>query len=197
MKKIKLNKKLQATRNYAQSQFKKNTTSHVAMWDDHVVIVEKYAQWLLTKLPEAKRDITLLGVWFHDIARAYNEHAQHDVKGAEYARQYLLAHHLDSKVITQVYEACRAHKAENIIPESLEAKIVASADAMSHFDNSFFLTVFYSWSHEDKTAQELKKKLLMKVERDYREKIFFDFARQKIKKHYQAWKQIFNPIHLT
>jgi hypothetical protein len=75
-----------------------------------------------------------------------------------------------------------------LLPKTLEGKILASADAMSHYINDFYLIISATG---DRSLAEFKKWALEKLDRDYNKKIFFPFAKKMIKKRHDTLKEIF------
>ncbi len=73
----------------------------------------------------------------------------------------------------------------------MEAKVLSTADALSHFTTDFYLVM--CWNHylfEDLNAY--KEWVLEKIERDLNNKIFFEEYREIAKPHYQSIKTLFS-----
>lgn len=177
-------------------------------YEEHLLVVEKLAMALCEYYPKANREAVNLMVWFHDIGRAHNANRDHDLYGAEYAQKILTANSFTQTDIDLIVEACKTHSCDDYgKPKSLEGKILATADAMSHFHHGFYLRILNSWSqkvdpdHYKELArntdyQFLKQKLLEKIDKDYQEKIFFKEAKQAILPMYQAWKKIVEAVQI-
>jgi len=157
--------------------------------DGHLMEVERLANWLCDVYPEANRDVVGLGVWFHDIGRLRGIDDGHDVYGANEAKKIMSGKGFSELVTDKVYDVCRTHRASDAKPISLEAKILATADAMSHFTHDFYLRLFSHYSGKI-SYQEIISKISKKLERDYNDKIIFDEAKEKVSKKYKAWKEI-------
>jgi putative nucleotidyltransferase with HDIG domain len=166
-------------------------TEHIDDWflPQHLVEVERYANLLCDKFPEADRDVVGLGVWFHDIGRLRGHDEGHDVYGAEEAKKVLKNEGYPSDKIDGVYEVCRAHRCKDVKPESLEAKILATADAMSHFTHSFYFRLFQFYKDE-KSFEEIREIVRKKLERDFNDKIAFDEGRDEVRDRYEAMKLV-------
>jgi len=54
----------------------------------------------------------------------------------------LLEQKFDPVRIEKVVEACRSHSVKKVVPKTLEAKMLATADAMSHFYYGFYFKAF-------------------------------------------------------
>jgi len=159
--------------------------------DSHLLVVEKFVNQLCDLYKKADREIVLLGVWFHDIGRIRKRNKDHDLYGAKEAKKILSQYNLPKEKIKLVYEACRAHCCKNIKPKSLEAKILATADAMSHLTNGFYLRLFFE-KRFGENFEDNKKTVLKKLERDFNDKILLPKAKKIIEPLYEAWKKILN-----
>lgn len=192
--------------NQLQKEIKDSTFCEPWFYEEHLLVVEKLATALCDLHPEANREAVMLMVWFHDVGRAHGHNADHDLYGADYARQLLSKQHIDQDLIELVALGCQTHSCEDHgLPQSLEGKILATADAMSHFNEGFFLRLLSTWSREidsthypelNRTVSfaQIKKKLYEKIERDLSVKIFFDEARLAVMPAYQAWQTVLQPI---
>lgn len=169
-------------------------SEHIEKWflPDHLLEVERSANWLCDLYSEADRDVVGLGVWLHDIGRLRGRDDDHDVYGAEEARKILAETAFPPEKIELIYEVCRSHRCKDVQPQSLEAKILATADAMSHFTHGFYFRLFDHYK-DKMNFDELLILIRKKLERDFGQKMFFEEAREKIKGQYQAWKVVLNP----
>lgn len=70
------------------------------------------------------------------------------------------------------------HSCNKDIPDTLEGKILASADAMSHYSSDFYLQIAVTGK---RNLKDFKKWTLEKLDRDFNKKIFFDFAKDEVK----------------
>lgn len=155
----------------------------------HLLGVEKIAKELLKKLPKADKEIVLLGVWLHDLQRVRGIKGDHAKMGAVEAEKVMRQFGYQDKVIQHVKEIILAHSCDaRLMPKTVEGKILASADAMSHYVNDFYLAIATTGERD---LVGFKKWALEKLERDYDKKIFFNFARNMIKKRYKILKEVF------
>lgn len=166
-------------------------------FDNHLLLVEKWAKWLLSRLPEADGTVVMAAVWLHDIyyfidLEREKEHAQ---LGALEAEKILKDRGFDATVIADVSHAIRAHSCRDIMPETVEAKIFASADAMSHFSPQFYFSLAMygqKGSGANKNLKEFLEFARGKLEKDMNGgKIFFDFAREAVRADYEKCKSFF------
>ena len=113
------------------------------LFDTHTIKVAEKAEWLLKKLPEANRDVVMLSVWLHDIYYLIDmsREEEHAALGADEAVKILKEKGFSNEVVKGVEHAIRAHSCKNVKPETVEAKILATADAMSHFTPEFYLSI--------------------------------------------------------
>jgi putative nucleotidyltransferase with HDIG domain len=167
-------------------------------YQDHMLVVEKLAMELCNSHSQAKREAVLLMVWFHDIGRAHNHNENHDVYGAQYASRVLKQHNFTQDFIQLVTAGCKTHScSQQGKPRSIEGKILATADALSHFHQGFYLKLLsYLSRNRDESSDQLKTQLFAKIERDFQDKIFFQKAREKIRPIYKAWQQIIQAVEL-
>ena len=157
-------------------------------YDVHLLAVEKWAKELLKKLPKANSEIVLLGVWLHDIAQVRGIKGDHAKKGVAEAEKVLKQFGYSESVINHVKEIVLSHGCKELMPKTLEGKILASADAMSHYVNDFYLAILATGERD---LPSFKKWALEKLDRDYNKKIFFDFARRMIAKRHKILKEFF------
>ncbi len=155
----------------------------------HLLGVEKFAKELLKKLPKADKEIVLLGVWLHDLQRVRGIKGNHAKIGAIEAGKVMKEFEYSDRTIKCVKEMILAHTCSTrLMPKTLEGKILASADAMSHYVNDFYLTVATTGERD---LVGFKKWALEKLDRDYNKKIFFDFAKKMIEKRHRILKEVF------
>jgi len=167
------------------------TLGYIDKWfyNVHLLGVEKFAKELLKKLPKADKEIVLLGVWLHDLQRVRGIKDNHVKIGAIEAEKVMKQFGYSEKTIKHVKEMILAHSCDTrLMPKSLEGKILASADAMSHYINDFYLTIA---STGQRDLAGFKKWALEKLDRDYNKKIFFDFAKKMIEKRHKVLEGVF------
>ena len=166
-------------------------SKYIGSWflPHHLLEVERFANLLCDKHPEADRDIVGLGVWFHDIGRLRGHDDGHDIYGAEEAQKALSQEGFPAGKIKKVYEVCRSHRCKDVQPDSLEARILATADAMSHFTHSFYFRLFQFYKNE-KSFDEIREIVRKKLERDFNDKIAFDEGRDEVREKYEAMKLV-------
>ena len=131
-------------------------------WRPHLESVVNYSKLLAEKLG-ADEEICEISAWLHDIYKIKDsKQAEHNVKGAEEAAKILEGLSYPSDKIEQVKHCILCHSSDKIyIPESKEAKIIASADALSLLDDFLNLAHFVyrikKYSVEDGRKELVKR----------------------------------------
>ncbi|MFA5155267.1 MAG: HD domain-containing protein [Patescibacteria group bacterium] len=147
-------------------------------YDRHLLAVEKYANFLLSRLPKADRELVLLGVWLHDIQRVRGIKGDHQKIGASEAKKIMKEYGYPPDKIKKVQDIILSHSCDRLMPRTLEGKILATADAMTHYVNDFYLQIAVTgWD----SLAKFKAWALEKLDRDYNKKIFFPFAKKEIR----------------
>ena len=155
----------------------------------HLLGVEKFAKELLKKLPKADKEIVLLGTWLHDLQRVRGIKGNHAKIGAVEAEKVMKQFGYSEKTIKHVKEMILAHGCDTrLMLKTLEGKILASADAMAHYINDFYLTIATTGERD---FESFKKWALEKLDRDYNKKIFFEFAKKMIEKRHKILLEVF------
>lgn len=131
----------------------------------HQLEMVKCAKELLNLYTEADGKIVIISCWLHDIAYYYHrlgeEHSKiksvHHIKSAELAEDLLKNYEVSGKEIELIKNCILKHRdKKEYSPESLEEKIVAVADTLSHFENVFYFTYFKF--HPDRSLENMVKK---------------------------------------
>ena len=112
-------------------------------WRPHIEGVVKYSKLLAKKLG-ADEEICEISAWLHDIIKLKDsEQAEHHIKGSEEAVRILNGYGYPKERIERIKHCILTHSSDrDNIPDSKEAKIVASADALSLLDNFLNLSYF-------------------------------------------------------
>jgi HD superfamily phosphodiesterase len=165
-----------------QEQIKEECSNlgHIEPWfyPEHLVAVEKHTKSLLKKLPAANKEVALLGVWLHDTQRIRGIKGDHQKIGAAQAAKIMQEHGYPSKTIKAVQGIILTHSCNPLMPTTLEGKILATADALAHYDNNFYLRIA---TGGQKNLADFKDWAIKKLTRDYTKKIFFPWVKKSIK----------------
>lgn len=153
----------------------------------HVPEVEKWARHLLAKRPETDEEIVLLGVWLHDLGHyPVPTDLDHAARGEERARAFLAQEGYPSEKMEKVLHCVRAHRCKDVMPATLEAKIVACADSASHMTH----WIYFNMAMNDK-AEGCAFRAYAKMERDFRDTgAFFPEIQDELKGLCDAWKNV-------
>jgi len=99
----------------------------------HISNVVKFSKLLAQKL-NADEEIVEIAAWLHDWGSLIGRYEDHHIAGAEEAERILKNFNYPQEKIEKVKHCILAHRgSKDIKRESIEAEIVASADAMAHF----------------------------------------------------------------
>lgn len=156
-------------------------------WEHHVQKVVEYAMKLAKKY-KADENIVYLGALLHDISLV-DDDKLHDELGAIKAKKILLKEGFGEEVAQKVSDIALKHRCQKFSPETLEEKIVATADTMSHFLPSYYLGIAVV-ARED-YASIVVKKNIEKLEQNYREKIFFDDEKKEFQGRIREFRKWF------
>ncbi|MBD3263032.1 HD domain-containing protein [Candidatus Woesearchaeota archaeon] len=167
----------------------KRFKAHKFQWA-HVQSVRKFAIELAKKL-NADIEIVDMAALLHDIGRVRYSHEDHEKTSAEDSEKILKELDYPNEFIKKVIRAVLTHRGSALPePETTEEKIVACADAMSHFDN--LLTLFYVYMRDfEKTPEEAREWTVGKIEKAWRKVCKIPEAKELLEEKYKAAKLIF------
>lgn len=158
-----------------------------AFWTYHIMSVVKYAK-LLAKRLKADKEIVELAALLHDIGVVKGDKANHHISGMKEAEKILKKFNYPQGKIEKIKHCVFAHRASKSIKrKTIEAKCIASADAMAHFDEipQLFESAFIRFKL---SPEDGKRWLLAKLERDWKKLI--PEAKKIVKDKYKAIKLI-------
>ncbi len=152
----------------------------------HVKEAEKWCNRILKKHPEANSEIVLIAVWLHDLGHyPIPTKIDHAIRGEERAKAFLKKLNYPNEKMKQVLHCIRAHRCNDIMPESIEAKIIACADSASHITDYLYFDI----ARNDKEDNR-KFKVYAKMERDFRDLEAFPELQNQLKDLLDAWKHL-------
>ncbi|MBU2028455.1 HD domain-containing protein [Patescibacteria group bacterium] len=155
----------------------------------HILPVVKYAKELAW-IYKANAEIVEIAALLHDIGRIdIKNDAEHHILGVPVAEKILQDLEYPEEIIEEVKHCVASHRAsQDLKPQTLIAKIIANADAMSHFD---MLPIFYFWNGQRNTrVAEITDWVEKKFERNWEKKLTFPEAKKLVEKKYAAAKII-------
>lgn len=161
-------------------------------WNYHIVIVVDYAKLLAKKL-DADEELVELGALLHDIGRVKFGGKDHDVTGIPEAERILKKLNYPEDVIEEVKHCVESHRgSKDIMPKTVTAKIIANADAMSHFD--IIPALFEIILKKKGDFEEAFQFLYDKIGRDWNKKLTIPEAKEMVKDKYNAFKLLFDSM---
>ncbi|MFP4424340.1 MAG: HD domain-containing protein [Candidatus Woesearchaeota archaeon] len=148
----------------------------------HVPEAEKWVKHLLKKYPEADAEVVILAVWLHDIGHyPVPTEIDHAVRGEERAREFL--EKFNYPKMEKVLHCIRAHRCKDVLPNTIEAKIIACADSASHMTDSIYFDIA---KNDKENNQEFRA--YAKMERDFRD--LFPEIQEELAEILDAWKRL-------
>jgi hypothetical protein len=172
---------VELSKNYFYETVKNNGSDDPYTLLRHVPLVEAWANRLCGQHPEVNKEIVGVSVWLHDVGYyPVLENIDHAVRGEERAQSFLVSHTADQEIIKSVCHAVRAHRCKDVLPKTIEAKIIAFSDSASHMTDSMYLNIV-----RDKGNTEYA---LQKLDRDWRDLAIFPEFRQQLEPLYNSWK---------
>jgi len=157
-----------------------------SFWFLHIKPVIDYSKELAKKYNGDLETLWLAAI-LHDISRL-DDLEPHDEIGADMAHKLLLENGFSKEVAEKVKNTIITHSCKENKPQTLEQKLLATADAVIHFKAPFYLW----WEHISKSdMKENFESGLKKIDRDYNDKIFFKEEKELIKKEYEVLKSWF------
>ena len=129
---------------------------------NHVIEVEKWAHYILTKKYGIDHTALIASVWLHDIGHLIqsDEHDDHAVVSALEAERLFCELGASPRMISMVTHAVRAHRCADVKPRTMLAKALAVADSASHLTFAPYLEMARNGKVEE--AQD-------KLKRDFRD----------------------------
>jgi uncharacterized protein len=158
----------------------------------HIQVVRKYAKILARKYHADENIVDMIAL-LHDIGRFKFGPKRHADTGALEAERILKKFHYNKEFIEQVKNGIFSHRhSSRKKAESLEAKIVKDADALSHF-HSIPMLFAAAFLNKKMTSEKGWKWIYDKIQRDWKS-LYFPESRRIAKKKYNAIKTIFEGV---
>lgn len=154
----------------------------------HIIPVVNISKEMAKKL-NADIQVVVISAYLHDVTKILGDRKNHHISGAEYAREFLEKYKIPNEKIELIEECIKNHRGSTKYQrKTLEEKIVATADAVAHFQHP--LTLFYSWYGRrqcsiDDGAEGIKNKL----QRSWN-KIEFEYVKDEVKERYDYLMQM-------
>ena len=140
------------------------------MVDNHVFLVADYATDLANRFG-ANTDLARAAALLHDIADCKMSRMDpgHEDESLKMARELMIqSGYTEEEISLVVDDAIRYHSChDGKSPESIEGKILATADSMAHLKTNFYIHAAWAFG-KTKTLQQLKERILKKIKRRQR-----------------------------
>lgn len=164
------------------------------MWQNHVQWVANKAVELAKKY-NADQDKVYAGALLHDIGDIWLERDEEgfeekcDKTGREILKKVGFSEADVDEILINIIEPHSCYP--NNLPQTVEGKCLASADAMFHLVTDFFPQ--FSWKHLPGSMDYNGwiAWVTEKIERDFNNKIFFDIEKKEVEPYYQALKRVY------
>ena len=158
-------------------------------WKSHIESVVKHSKELAKKLG-ADEEVCEISAWLHDIKKLKGEKENHHIHGSEETEKILKDLDFDEAKIKQIKHCILTHTSDKTYPpKSKEAKIVASADALSHFDD-FLAFTYHVYKIQNMSLSEGRTWLTDKYVGAWNK--LMPEAKEMVKEKYKAIKLILN-----
>lgn len=161
------------------------------LYEHHIPDTVRISQDILKKCQDANKDIVIASALTHDVADAVMSRFAdgHEAESIRIASEFCKQAGFSDEAISQVGHILDTHTCyKGKFPETLEGKIVATADALAHFEPHFYELAFANWSDHPHfpTKQDWA---LAKIDRDLKEKILLEEIREEAEQKYQSAKE--------
>lgn len=166
------------------------------IFEGHNEVVVKWVE----KIAETQKfnlEFVKIAAYLHDLAYAWTDKNDPtcEQQSEDRAREILERERFTQEeikiIVDQIIKGHGMHDGKE--PDLIEAKVLATADAMAHFTTDFYLVVCWNrYLFEKKSLSEYKAWVLKKMKRDFENKIFFEECRHVANPYYNALKTIFS-----
>lgn len=162
----------------------------------HLKEVFRAAKELLT-MYEADEQIVLIACWLHDVSKlktakkeeADLKHATHHIDSYNVSREILDKFNINTTTKEAILNCVLRHRnIPEYEPQSIEEKIVAVADVVSHFTGAFYFTHFNF--HPDDTIADMSKKQYYRIEKDWNDLDLLPKSKKMVKDNYLFLKEL-------
>lgn len=163
-------------------------------------LYENHVIWVADKAEEIAQaygvnvEYARVAALLHDIADAEMSRFEpnHEVRSLEIARDLLQKSGFNTEEIELIVnDAIKYHSCnDNQMPSSEEGQVLATADAIAHFQTDFFIHAFADASLNEYAKR--KQWALKKIEKDFHKKLFFKEIKEEVRPQYETLKLLFS-----
>lgn len=132
-------------------------------YEEHIKLVEEKAEYLLDFYEDADQEVVRKAALLHDVVHPTSGYKKddHNIASAKEAEEFLHKKGEGKEKIEEITYCIECHRSSRgPEPETIEAKIVASADNLSHFDN-------FEWLKENMGEDYAMEKLKRNLSKDF------------------------------
>jgi HD superfamily phosphodiesterase len=155
------------------------------MFRNHILPAVDIAGEFADTLDANKRN-TQIAAYLHDIGRV--PHPFHAAVGNYVSRVVLRWCGCPKKDIDEICYCIRVHEGKKGF-NTIEAEIVANADAVSQFENFLYMFSLYYSTH-GKDIDKTKRWLKDKYQRDYTDKLTLNIAKERADAAYKGFRDL-------
>lgn len=162
------------------------------LYPNHVLMVAKLAEQIAAE-HKADIDQSVAAALLHDISDAVMSRFAPgaEQRSLEIAEELLLkCGFSEDDVQVIVYDAIKNHSCrDGKLPDTLPGKILATADALAHFNTDFYLFAAHGFG-SDRTYDEYISWLDRKIEKDYHVRLAFEDTKKATTGRYKFFKEL-------
>ena len=153
--------------NQVREFYKKSENEFMKTWffENHVNVVANYADQI-AKEEKADSEICILSALFHDVARPLGiwDDPQLMDESLKIAEELMKKEGYSKENIQRVKDAIIPHSCNDKFPTTLEGKILATADALTHLMTDFYLLIgLNKWIEKAQNPESYRKWVLEKI----------------------------------
>jgi putative nucleotidyltransferase with HDIG domain len=164
------------------------------LYKNHIFLVAEEAGRLADRFG-AKRELAMAAGMLHDIADAMMSrfNPSHEEKSISIAKEFLrYCSFSDDEIHIIVDDAMKYHSChDGHVPQSPEGKAMATADAVIHLTSDFYEYAVQVKKKEE-SIESIKKWVLLKIERDFNNKILIEEVQKEVRPDYERQKTFFS-----
>ena len=156
----------------------------------HVEAVVTFSKEIAQR-EKANEELCVLAALCHDLAYAWNigDEPRLTQESLQKTEELMKEAGYSKEDIEEVKNIQLCHGCHDKLPETLEGKVLATADALAHLMTDFYLVV-PTMIDRLREIKAFKKWAKEKIERDFHKKIFFEEDRKRARKRYEALKTL-------
>ena len=150
---------IEKIREFVKEECEKQGSKYPYAYEFHFKDTVKWAN-KLADLKDVNKEVVEIAAWLHDIGSIVVGRENHHITGSEIAEKKLIEFNYPKEKIEKIKHCIFVHRGSLDIPkQSEEARIIAEADSMSHFEeiDGLFLMAFIHEGLPRKEARESVK----------------------------------------